>query len=85
MPARQSIIARSALYSPAGQLHIFADQLNAGFGVPRPTTPGYGTISRSFAFAVSEIIAGADVQTALREAARHIDTEFARNRGFPTE
>jgi len=85
IPARRSIIARSALYGGSGRLHIFADQLEAGFGVPRPTTPGYSTISRSFAAAVSEIIAGADVQTALGEAARHIDAEFAKNRGYPTE
>jgi len=85
VPARRSIIARSALYGNAGALRVFADQLDTGFGVPRPTTPGYGTISRAFAHAVSEIIAGADVQTALSEAASHIDAEFARNRGYPTE
>lgn len=85
IPARKSIIARSALYGRAGHLHVFADQLNAGFGVPRPKTPGYSTISRSFATAVSEIIAGADVQKALSEAANHIDAEFAKNRGYPTE
>jgi multiple sugar transport system substrate-binding protein len=85
IPARKSIIARSPLYGSSGRLHVFADQLKAGFGVPRPTTPGYSTISRSFASAVSEIIAGAEVQTALSEAARHIDAEFATNRGYPTE
>lgn len=85
VPARRSIIARSALYSHTGRLHIFADQLNAGFGVPRPTTPGYSTISRNFASAVSAIIAGADVQATLSEAAGRIDAEFARNRGYPTE
>jgi hypothetical protein len=35
-------------------LRIFAQQLNAGFGVPRPATPGYSTISKAFAAAVSE-------------------------------
>ena len=85
LPARRSIIARSALYGTGGRAHVFANQLNAGFGVPRPRTPGYSTISRSFASAVSDIIAGADVQPALGEAARHIDAEFARNRGYPTE
>jgi multiple sugar transport system substrate-binding protein len=85
VPARRSIIARSPLYGPTGRLHVFADQLNAGFGVPRPTTPGYSTISRNFASAVNEIIAGADVRTTLGEAAGRIDAEFARNRGYPTE
>jgi len=85
MPARQSVVARSRLYGDAGPLRIFAQQLNANLGVPRPATPGYGTISRSFSDAVSEIIAGKDVQTALGEAARRIDADVARNRGYPTE
>ena len=85
VPARRSVIARSALYGRAGRLRVYADQLNAGFGVPRPTTPGYSTISRAFASAVSEIVAGADVQTTLGEAANRIDAEFAKNRGYPTE
>jgi multiple sugar transport system substrate-binding protein len=53
--------------------------------VPRPTTPGYSTISRAFASAVSEIIVGADVQTVLSDAASRIDAEFARNRSYPTQ
>ena len=57
----------------------------AGLGVPRPATPGYGTISRSFAAAMSEVIAGKDVQTALSEAARRIDADIAENRGYPAE
>lgn len=85
VPARRSMLARSSLYGHGGRLHVFADQLNAGFGVPRPSTPGYSTISRTFATAVSEIITGADVQTTLSEAARRIDAEFARNRYYPTE
>jgi multiple sugar transport system substrate-binding protein len=85
VPARQSVLARSALYGQTGPLHIFADQLNAGFGVPRPKTPGYSTVSRAFAAAVSDIIAGADVQTTLTAAANRIDAEFATNRGYPTE
>jgi multiple sugar transport system substrate-binding protein len=85
VPARQSVLARSPLYGQAGQLHIFADQLNSGFGVPRPKTPGYSTISRSFAAAVSEIIGGADVRTTLTDAANRIDAEFMANRGYPTE
>jgi multiple sugar transport system substrate-binding protein len=85
VPARQSVVARSTLYGAAGPLRIFAQQLNAGLGVPRPATPGYGTISRSFSAAVSEIIAGTDVQTALNEAARRIDADIDENRGYPTD
>jgi multiple sugar transport system substrate-binding protein len=83
VPARQSVLAHSALYGHAGPLRIFAQQLNAGSGVSRPATPGYGTISRSFAAAVSDIIAGEDVETALSEAARSIDADVAANRNYP--
>jgi multiple sugar transport system substrate-binding protein len=85
VPARQSVVARSKLYGDSGPLRIFAQQLNADLGVPRPATPGYGTISRSFSAAVGEIIAGKDVQAALSEAARRIDADIARNRGYPTQ
>jgi multiple sugar transport system substrate-binding protein len=85
VPARQSVLARSKLYGDSGPLRIFAQQLNAGFGVPRPATPGYSAISRAFATAVSEIIAGEDVQTALSEAARNIDADIANNRGYPAQ
>jgi multiple sugar transport system substrate-binding protein len=85
VPARQSVVARSPLYSDAGPLRVFARQLNAGLSVPRPATPGYSTISRAFAAAVSEIIEGKDVQTALSKAARDIDADIARNRSYPSE
>jgi multiple sugar transport system substrate-binding protein len=84
VPARRSLIARSKLYGDAGPLRIFAQQLEAGMGVRRPATPGYSTISRAFAAAVGEIIAGEDVQTALSDAARSIDAATARNRGYPS-
>lgn len=85
VPARQSVLMHSALYGNAGPLRIFTQQLNAGFGVPRPPTPGYGTISKSFGAAVSEIVAGKDVQTALSEAARSIDADISRNRNYPSQ
>jgi multiple sugar transport system substrate-binding protein len=85
VPARRSVVAHSRLYGDSGPLRIFAQQLNAGFGVPRPATPAYGTISKAFAVAVSEIIAGRDVQTALTEAADAIDADIAKNRGYPME
>ena len=84
-PARQSVLVRSELYGDTGPLRIFAQQLNAGFNVPRPATPGYGAISRAFSGAVSEIIAGKDVQAALSEAAQRIDADAARNRGYPPQ
>ena len=82
-PARKSAIAQSPLYGASGPLRIFEQQLMTGAGVPRPVTPAYGTISKAFSEAVSAIVAGQDVQTALRRAAATIDTEIAANHGYP--
>jgi len=82
LPARKSVLAQSSLYSE-GTLKVFAQQLIKGYGVPRPATPSYGTITKSFSKAVSEIIAGGDVQKALSQAADSIDAEIARNHGYP--
>lgn len=82
VPARRSALDRSPLYGPRGTLRMYADQLAAGLGVPRPPTPAYITIRNSFAQAVNAIIAGGDVQTELSKAAAVIDADIARNRGY---
>jgi multiple sugar transport system substrate-binding protein len=83
VPARYSALARSPLYAEGGPLRLFAEQLGAGLGVPRPATPAYSTISRAFAQAVSAIIAGGNIQLELSKAARIIDADIARHRGYP--
>jgi multiple sugar transport system substrate-binding protein len=83
VPARRSALARSSLYGSHGPLEVFAQQLFGGAGMPRPATPGYGTISKAFSKAVSAIIAGEDVQAELSRAARTIDSDIAANRGYP--
>lgn len=83
IPARRSALARSPLYGKDAPLAVFVQQLDAGFGVPRPQTPAYGTIRNSFRTAVQAIVNGADVQGALGKAAERIDQEIAGNRGFP--
>lgn len=83
LPARKSAIAQSPLYGAGGSLEVFAQQLMSGAGVPRPATPGYGTISRAFSEAVSAIIAGQQVQTSLSRAASVIDADIADNQGYP--
>jgi multiple sugar transport system substrate-binding protein len=82
LPARRSAMAQSPLYSPDGPLRMFVDQLEAG-GVPRPTTPAYGTLSKAFGEAVGRIVAGADVQSELSKAAGIIDRDIAAHRGYP--
>jgi multiple sugar transport system substrate-binding protein len=83
MPARRSARARSALYGKDGPLSVFAQQLDAGHGVPRPKTPAYGIIRDSFRTATRAIVDGADVQTELSKAAVSIDREIVANRGYP--
>ena len=82
MPARRSALAQSPLYGAQGPLRFFVQQLEVG-GVPRPATPVYGTISKVFAEAVGNIVAGADVQSELSQAADIIDHTIAENRGYP--
>ncbi len=82
MPARWSALAQSPLYGPRGSLRFFVHQLDMG-GVPRPATPAYGTISKAFGKAVSNIVAGADVQSELSQAADTIDQMIAAHRGYP--
>jgi multiple sugar transport system substrate-binding protein len=82
VPARRSALARSPLYRPNGPLRMYAQQLAAGLGAPRPATPAYLTIRTAFANAVSAIIAGGDVQGELSKAAAIIDADIARNRGY---
>lgn len=85
VPARKSAIARSDLYAANGPLHLFAEQLTEGFGVPRPQTPAYPVLTAAFAEAVQNIISGADVQTELDRAARSIDQDIEDNRGYPVQ
>ncbi len=82
MPARWSALAQSPLYGAQGPLRLLVHQLEIG-GVPRPATPVYGTITRVFAEAVGNIVAGADVQSELSQAADMIDRTIAANRGYP--
>ena len=82
VPARQSALARSSLYGPGGPLRVFARQLETGAGVPRPATPGYGSIRNAFSRAVGAIIVGADVESELARAAAAIDDDFAKHQGY---
>ena len=82
VPARRSALRRSKLYAPHGPLHLIVEQLELG-GVPRPITPAYGTISRSFRSAVENIVLGADPQTELTKAAETIDRHIAAHHSYP--
>ncbi len=83
VPARKSALLRSKLYSKGGPLEIFADQLKAGLGMPRPITPAYPTITTAFAEAVQNIVTGADVKSELDKAVKKIDQDIKDNKGYP--
>ena len=82
IPARRSALAQSPLYGPQRPLRLFAQQLDVA-GMPRPATPAYDTISKAFSAAVSNIVAGGDVQSELSKAVATIDQTIAENRGYP--
>lgn len=81
VPARRSMIEASALYRHGGPLEVFAQQLSAGAGRPRPGTPGYKAITAAFAGAARRIFEGGDAQAELSRAARSIDDASARQAG----
>jgi multiple sugar transport system substrate-binding protein len=85
MPSRRSVIERSSLYGANGPLRLFVEQIDRRMAVPRPPTPAYGTIRQAFASATAQIIAGGNVEPALREAATRIDDEIALNHGYHPE
>lgn len=84
VPATRIAIARSALYSAHGPLHLFVRQLREGFAVPRPRTPAYPIISSAFQKAFQDVRDGRDVQAALAAAATAIDRDVEDNHGYPT-
>jgi multiple sugar transport system substrate-binding protein len=82
VPARRSVIRRSALYQPGGPLRLFAEQL-ARTAVPRPVTPAYPVITSAFQAAMLNILEGGDVKSALDHAVRVIDQDIRDNHGYP--
>lgn len=85
VPARQSALAHSELYGETGPLHLFVQQLESDWAIPRPITPAYAIISTAFAEAVENIVNGADVQTELTRAAQKIDQDINDHDGYTIE
>lgn len=82
VPARKSVLAQSELYKPGGPLHVYVQQIEAGWTVPRPLTPAYAVITKAFAEAVEQIVQGADVQMELTKAAEKIDQDIQAHQGY---
>jgi multiple sugar transport system substrate-binding protein len=85
VPATRSAIAASPLYQRDGPLHLFVEQLNNGYGVPRPRTPAYPVITAEFQKIVDRIRSGSDVQRVLDSAVEVIDREIRDNQGYPLQ
>lgn len=83
VPARRSALAESELYRPGGLLHLYIEQIEAGFTVPRPITPAYPAITTAFAEAFKNIAGGADVKSELDKAVQQIDQDIKDNHGYP--
>ncbi|MEW5956432.1 MAG: sugar ABC transporter substrate-binding protein [Chloroflexota bacterium] len=83
VPARQSALAKSELYGPGGLLHLYIQQNEAGFTVPRPITPAYPAITTAFAEAFNNIVRGAEVKPELDKAVQKIDQDIKDKEGYP--
>jgi multiple sugar transport system substrate-binding protein len=76
VPARKSAIAQSELYAEGGPLNVFVQQLEGGVALERPVTPAYPVITSSYAEAVQNIVAGADVKGELDNAVKAIGQDI---------
>ena len=83
VPATFSALDASGQYHQDSLLNLFKVQLTEGYSVPRPRTPAYPIITAVFQQAFDDIRHGADVQTALDQAAAEIDRDLRDNRGYP--
>lgn len=83
IPARQSVLRRTAQFRPGGPERLYADQLIDGTALTRPATPAYPVITAVFADAVADIVDGSDVRRTLDAAAARIDRDIDANHGYP--
>ncbi len=83
VPARRSALAKSELYGPDGLLHLYIQQNEAGFTVPRPITPAYPVITQAFAEAFNNIARGAEIRPQLDQAVQKIEQDIKDNKGYP--
>ncbi len=80
-PALKSWISQYPLYAESGTMAVAAEQSNVA--VARPTHPAYPIITSAFMKAFDDILNGADVKSALDDAADIIDEDIEDNDGYP--
>ena len=81
IPATAEAAATSKNYGPNGAFKTFAE-LEANHSHIRPATPAFSVIADTFNKASKDIMAGADVQSTLDQAAKDIDADYAANNGY---
>ncbi len=79
VPARISVFEQDERYQEGGLLYTFVQQLNRGWGMPRPVTPAYPTITAAFSVAFKNIANGANVQDELDAAVDKIEADLEDN------
>lgn len=79
MPVHKATLASLDAFKEGSVLNLYAKQLNGGrFGV-RPPSPAFPTFQEQVGTAVMNIMAGGDIESELKEAARRIDEVIEAN------
>lgn len=78
LPATDAAAQQIADYQPGGRFNVLV-QFAREFAQVRPVTPAYPYISAEFQKATQDILAGADPEKALGQAAKAIDNDLKSN------
>ncbi len=79
VPASKTVLNSLDEYKEDGLLYLYREQLEKGKAYVRPVTPAFSTIQDQLGKAVASILAGENVQKALDDAAKEIDTVIVDN------
>jgi multiple sugar transport system substrate-binding protein len=84
IPANLAVFDADPAYKPNGSRYLYAQNLkDPAIAYPRPVTPAYLVARDQFSTAFGDIIAGADVTSALNKAVGKIEDDIKANRGYP--
>ncbi|MCX5416067.1 sugar ABC transporter substrate-binding protein [Streptomyces sp. NBC_00059] len=78
IPATEAAAQQIADYQPGGKFEVLVEFARE-YAMVRPATPAYPYISTEFEKAAKDVLAGADPQKALGQAAKDIDSNLKTN------
>ncbi|WP_431330481.1 ABC transporter substrate-binding protein [Streptomyces sp. IPPR8] len=81
IPATDAAAQQIADYQPGGKFEVLV-QFAREYATVRPVTPAYPYISTEFQKAAQDILAGADPEDALSQAAKNIDNNLKTNNNY---